>query len=181
MRARLRDERRNFVMGSPSQGYAWNDEAISRLRSLWTEGHPTAEIGRRLGMSKNAVVGKSHRLNLPARPSPIRRPNDLDGTRQPAPKRMAVPKLAEMVPVQVNALATPEPPAAPLAVLSPGGVAARPVNSCCWPIGHPGTPAFRFCGNLAPLGKSYCTEHMLVAYVPRFRREMAVPSDAQRD
>ena len=51
----------------------WNDETIDRIRALWSEGHSTAEIGRRMGISKNAVVGKAHRLNLPARPSPIRR------------------------------------------------------------------------------------------------------------
>ncbi|HEY5299855.1 MAG TPA: GcrA family cell cycle regulator, partial [Acetobacteraceae bacterium] len=50
----------------------WTDEAITRLRALWTEGHSTAEIGRRLAVSKNAVVGKAHRLDLTARPSPIR-------------------------------------------------------------------------------------------------------------
>jgi len=51
----------------------WNDETMARLRALWNEGHSTAEIGRRLGVSKNAIVGKAHRLNLPPRPSPIRR------------------------------------------------------------------------------------------------------------
>ncbi|MCQ4161483.1 GcrA family cell cycle regulator, partial [Roseomonas sp. GC11] len=51
----------------------WTAEAIEALRALWAEGHSTAEIGRRMGISKNAVVGKAHRLNLPARPSPIRR------------------------------------------------------------------------------------------------------------
>jgi GcrA cell cycle regulator len=40
----------------------WNEEAILRLRTLWGEGHSTAEIGRRMGVSKNAVVGKAHRL-----------------------------------------------------------------------------------------------------------------------
>ena len=54
----------------------WSDEQIEQLRALWAEGHSTAEIGRRLGVSKNAVVNKAHRLDLPARPSPIRR----DGT-----------------------------------------------------------------------------------------------------
>ena len=44
----------------------WSDESILRLRALWDEGHSTAEIGRRLGISKNAVVGKAHRLDLPA-------------------------------------------------------------------------------------------------------------------
>ena len=54
----------------------WNDEAIARLRALWDEGHSTAEIGRRMGVTKNAIVGKAHRLELPARPSPIRRAAD---------------------------------------------------------------------------------------------------------
>lgn len=51
----------------------WSDDVIVRLRQFWAAGHSTAEIGRRLGVSKNAVVGKAHRLDLPARPSPIRR------------------------------------------------------------------------------------------------------------
>lgn len=50
----------------------WTEGVIERLRALWAEGHAIAEIGRRLGVSKNAVVGKAHRLGLTARPSPIR-------------------------------------------------------------------------------------------------------------
>lgn len=49
----------------------WTDDAKRRLRALWDDGHSTAEIGRRLMCSKNAVVGKAHRLSLPARPSPL--------------------------------------------------------------------------------------------------------------
>jgi GcrA cell cycle regulator len=56
----------------------WSCETITRLRKLWYEGLPTAEIGRLLGVSKNAVVGKAHRLDLPARPSPIRRDDTAD-------------------------------------------------------------------------------------------------------
>src|SRR5271165_3098824 len=70
----------------------WSDEVVARLRALWADGHSTAEIGRRLGVSKNAVVGKAHRLDLPARPSPIRR----DGTGSPrprAPRRVTGPTL----------------------------------------------------------------------------------------
>ena len=51
----------------------WTEDAITTLRQLWSEGLSTAEIGRRMGISKSAVVGKAHRLNLAARPSPIRR------------------------------------------------------------------------------------------------------------
>jgi GcrA cell cycle regulator len=51
----------------------WDEETIRRLRDLWAQGLSTAEIGRRLSVSKNAIVGKAHRLDLDARPSPIRR------------------------------------------------------------------------------------------------------------
>ena len=52
----------------------WTSELIQNLSQLWDEGHSTAEIGRRLGISKNAVVGKAHRLALTPRPSPLKRP-----------------------------------------------------------------------------------------------------------
>ncbi len=67
----------------------WADETIIRLRELWDEGHSTAEIGRRLGVSKNAVVGKAHRLDLPARPSPIRREGERPPPRLGPPRRLA--------------------------------------------------------------------------------------------
>lgn len=51
----------------------WTDENILELKSLWSEGLTTGEIGKRLGVSKNAVVGKAHRLGLKGRPSPIKR------------------------------------------------------------------------------------------------------------
>ena len=59
-------------MRCASDPFDWNDENVRRLKTLWAEGHSTAEIGRRMGVTKNAIVGKAHRLNLPARPSPIR-------------------------------------------------------------------------------------------------------------
>ena len=70
----------------------WTDAVILSLRALWDEGHSTAEIGRRLGVTKNAVVGKAHRLVLPARPSPIRR----DVVSTPAPRRATGPTLPPM-------------------------------------------------------------------------------------
>lgn len=51
----------------------WTDQKIVRLQALWHEGLSTAEIGRRLEVPKNAVIGKAHREGLPPRPSPIRR------------------------------------------------------------------------------------------------------------
>ena len=52
----------------------WTPELIEQLHALWDQGLPTAEIGRRLNLSKNAVIGKAHRLALTSRPSPLKSP-----------------------------------------------------------------------------------------------------------
>jgi GcrA cell cycle regulator len=82
----------------------WNDETMARLRALWIEGHSTAEIGRRLGVSKNAIVGKAHRLNLPPRPSPIRREAGPSvRPRNAQPRRLVGPTLPPFAPGPVAA------------------------------------------------------------------------------
>lgn len=164
-------------MRCSSNEFDWNTDAIARLISLWAEGHSTAEIGRRIGASKNAVIGKSHRLNLPARPSPIRG----DGVREPkASRRPRSPTLPDLQsrPLNTN---TPNPVAAvtvevrrdlPEAV-SPAPIvreampvctAIRGTKPCCWPIGEPGTRSFRFCDAPNEAGKPYCPDHCGIAY-----------------
>ena len=168
----------------------WAEEVISRLRDLWAEGHSTAEIGRRLGVSKNAVVGKAHRLDLPARPSPIRREGEA-APRQPRRNPMrqlegpTLPPLPCTRIIEPVALAASPAPLAvtprPLPVPPPMRVAPPPpprpygrVITCCWPLGDPGTPNFRFCDDASEPGKPYCAEHAKVAYVKvRDRREDA--------
>jgi GcrA cell cycle regulator len=164
----------------------WTAEAIERLRALWAEGHSTAEIGRRMGVSKNAVVGKAHRLNLPARPSPIRR----ETTGIAAQPTRVTPRSSPAVHAPLAAdpapAAAPPAPRAASAAPRPAAMAAPPAGvvrafprlgsarSCCWPIGEPGTPEFRFCSAEATSGKPYCTQHAAVAYVKaRDRREDA--------
>jgi GcrA cell cycle regulator len=169
----------------------WNDETILRLRTLWNEGLSTAEIGRRMGVSKNAVVGKAHRLGLAARPSPIRR--DASGSASPrpaAPRRVVGPTLPPLAATLSSAdevRSEPRPAVKPVAADPPVAVAAvsnpvravppRPLRmaACCWPIGEPGTKSFRFCSDEALPGKPYCGEHAQLAYVKvRDRREDAV-------
>ncbi|MGG5810201.1 GcrA family cell cycle regulator [Falsiroseomonas sp. CW058] len=154
----------------------WTPEAIERLRALWAEGHSTAEIGRRMGVSKNAVVGKAHRLNLPARPSPIRR--DAPADAKPAAQKPLRPAaVAPRLTLPAVAAAGPAAPASPIAA-TPAVVRPFPrlgaARSCCWPIGEPGTSGFRFCSGDAMTGKPYCGEHAALAYVKaRDRREDA--------
>ncbi|MUG90764.1 GcrA cell cycle regulator [Bombella sp. ESL0385] len=74
----------------------WTDELIARLKELWEQGLSTAEIGRQLSITKNAVVGKAHRLNLPSRPSPIRNKTATEGGAKPArPRASRAKKTAE--------------------------------------------------------------------------------------
>ena len=176
----------------------WADETMIRLRELWAEGHSTAEIGRRLGVSKNAVVGKAHRLDLSARPSPIRREGEtlqlrrailrrLEGpTLPPLPCTAALPPVTPPAPPPVRPAAPPPraPLTAPAPVVPPRPVVASPppprlqavpaarpygrVVTCCWPIGDPGTREFHFCDDPSEPGKPYCEEHAKLAYV-KFR------------
>ncbi len=169
----------------------WSEDLIARLRGLWDEGLSTAEIGRRLGVSKNAIIGKAHRLSLPGRPSPIR-PERAAGTPRlrRAPRRVTgptLPPLAGAVVVSAIPSGNRRPGAAQLLaptqreapkprapVFTPSGaprIGGRPLT-CCWPFGEPGTPSFRFCEAPATYGKPYCEEHAQIAYV-RVRREDA--------
>ena len=129
----------------------WTPERIATVTRLWNEGLTTAEIGRAIGMSKNAVVGKAHRLQLPPRPSPIRQGKSTPST--PGASNGRKPAAA---PVVVMSQARPRAPA-PQPVV---GSAA-----CKWPIGHPDEPGFHFCSEHALLGKPYCMEHYRRAYV----------------
>ena len=63
---------------------AWTDEMVEELKRLWAEGVTTGEIGRRLNISKNSIVGKVHRLGLSGRPSPIKKKSDSETKEKPA-------------------------------------------------------------------------------------------------
>lgn len=167
----------------------WAEETIIKLRELWAEGHSTAEIGRRLGVSKNAVVGKAHRLDLSARPSPIRREGARSSSQRPTVRRLAGPTLPPLACTGIGATPTqPAPRTVPTtASAAPRPVAASPprvapspprpygrIITCCWPIGEPGTRNFRFCDAESVPGKPYCADHAQLAYVKvRDRRDDA--------
>jgi len=135
----------------------WTPDRIKILIAHWEEGLPTSEIGRRLGVTKNAVVGKVHRLGLKKRQSPIRQ--SAPGTVQPK-KARAKTKVAEKSETVVQA--TPK-------VTRPSGEVIRleelTGSMCSWPEGEPGTPDFYFCGEPSIADKPYCEHHCSRAYV----------------
>ena len=154
----------------------WTEAVIAELRRLWAEGLSTAEIGRRLGVSKNAIVGKAHRLALSPRPSPIRRGASENAAPSP-PRRVSGPNLpplaqAALPPVADIPIARAQPQLRPVA--PPVARSGARFSACCWPIGDPGTSSFHFCGTEAIQGKPYCPSHAQLAYVKvRDRREDA--------
>src|SRR3954471_4732705 len=97
---------------------SWTDERIDRLKSLWTQGMTASQIADELGqVSRNAVIGKAHRLGLQSRPSPVK-PNE-------APAAEAVAKPAVEAPAPKPLAAAPPPP--PVVEVAAPPVAPAPV------------------------------------------------------
>lgn len=137
----------------------WTDDAVETLIRLWRTGDLSAAmIARRLGVTRNAVLGKIHRLGL-SKPR---------GPRLPA--IAPPPRPAKARPI---APATRAPPSAPVrtppkltAEVGPGLVTRLedlPSQACHWPIGDPQAADFAFCGRPVET-KPYCPAHARVAY-----------------
>jgi GcrA cell cycle regulator len=125
----------------------WTNDRLKKLKTLWGKGLSISQIGEELGVSRNAIAGKVHRLGLPKRQSPI----SGKAKAKSAASATANPK------VEVA-----EPENLPLKL------ALRKINwsrsRCSWPIGDPKTTAFKFCGNEVVVGKPYCNDHCFEAY-----------------
>ena len=139
----------------------WSDAAVETLKALWDDPDLSAAmIARRLGVTRNAVIGKAHRLGLskPRTPRPPAGP-------VPPPRRHR--RL-----VRSAAVSSPPPrrPAAEGSECNPDvgpGLVRRledlPRRACRWPIGDPQAPDFAFCGRPAVTGP-YCAGHAALAY-----------------
>lgn len=136
---------------------AWPDGLSARLASLWADPALSASaIGERLGLTKNAVVGKARRLGLPPRPSPINR-TDAPTPKVERPKPVFRPA-SHVVPIEETRARLAEAPAVPAIAFRHGR------GACCWPIGEPRTPGFRYCEAPAVAGRPYCPAHARRAY-----------------
>ena len=147
----------------------WDDENVTKLRELWDQGLPTAQIGKLLGFTKNAVVGKAHRIGLERRPSPIRRTAvkpDRKKARSPV-----MPKLnfESSDPQEILNLQNKEVNSNKLhSSFQPSVKSLLGTNNkrgCEWPEGDPDEPGFHFCEKERFEDKPYCLEHCAVAYI----------------
>lgn len=164
-------------------GLSWTDERVALLRRLWEDGQSASKIAAQLGgVTRNAVIGKVHRLGLAgrvkagedatvvaAKPVEVEKPVPVAAAPEPAPA--------------ANHRPAPEfPPVAPPVRSSAIDPVAIPVSQrvtimdlresmCRWPLGDPTTPEFRFCGARSITGLPYCTHHAEIAYQPATERK----------
>ena len=144
---------------------AWTDERVELLKKLWAEGLSAAQIANKMGgVTRNAVIGKVHRLGLSGRATPAKPQR---GCRTPAEEKVSAAPAPEVKSV------IPEPEFAAPLVLESGDrttVSTIKNNMCKWPIGDPKKPGFHFCGQPTLSGKSYCAYHAHLAFQPPQRR-----------
>ena len=153
----------------------WTDERVELLKKLWTDGLSASQIAGELGgITRNAVIGKVHRLGLSGRAK-----SPSSGTPRPRKPRSPSHLLRISRPsVRGNtALAHAyeyEPEPEPIENIVPIGqrrtLLELTEDTCRWPIGDPGTSEFFFCGGHTATGLPYCAYHSRVAYQPVDRR-----------
>jgi len=157
----------------------WTDERVELLKKLWSEGLSASQIANELGgVTRNAVIGKVHRLSLSGRAKPagssVPRPRRV---RQAGPTRSSSMRMLTQgnVALKMRAEAVPEPRRIPLEeIVVPIALRASILTltdtTCKWPIGEPGTEDFHFCGHNPRGGSPYCEYHSRVAYQTVDRR-----------
>jgi len=151
----------------------WTDERVADLKKLWLDGLSASQIAKQLGgVTRNAVIGKVHRLGLSGRAAPSQPSRPAFRAARPRPTQApSAPRRIEPAPRPVAA-ATPSAPAPRPAVLDLPGTATvltLGAHMCKWPIGDPSSREFSFCGRRASEGV-YCVEHARVAYQPQVKR-----------
>lgn len=152
----------------------WSSERIEQLRALWRDGLSASQIASALGgITRNAVIGKAHRLGLTGRPSPIK--NQSAGPARPRParrprtERLPVPRVAS---VAAAPMRRAEPALPPLELEDMPGATILTLTDriCKWPIGDPRNADFHFCGRASAENLPYCAEHARRAYQPPAKR-----------
>lgn len=157
----------------------WTEERVAELKKLWAEGHSASQIAKRLGsVTRNAVIGKVHRLGLSGRATPSRPVKRPPRLARPKPQHMPRPASAREGAV-AGGPREPQPLVETEAFVEPQRLPNGEMvtvmtvkdSMCKWPIGDPAESTFGFCGRQSDANSPYCAEHGRVAFQPAKKRE----------
>ena len=146
---------------------SWTEEKVAKLKELWSKGHTASQIAEALGdTTRNAVIGKAHRLNLEAR-APSKSSNT-SGTSsgqnkiQRRPSQQPLTRKQKFQSILLDKNFEPE---------NPKSLEELSEDTCKWPIGHPNEESFYFCGRKPEEDFPYCKLHVLYAFQPKGQKE----------
>ena len=144
---------------------SWNEEKVNKLKELWGKGKTASQIAEIIGgISRNAVIGKAHRLNLSAKIKTRTATTNQNFDNSTGAKNVKVVrgrknKFKSLI---IEKDFEPE---------NPLQLEELNENVCKWPIGHPNEKSFYFCGRSSLKDFSYCKLHLLYAYQPKGKKE----------
>jgi len=153
---------------------SWDDTKVAKLKELWGKGNTASQIAEIIGgISRNAVIGKAHRLNLSykikTRGSSLNKnfQNTHNNENNLKEKRGRKSKFQSLI---IEKDFEPE---------NPKKLEDLDESSCKWPIGHPEEESFYFCGRSSLKDFSYCKLHLLYAYQPKAKKEDPIDKEEE--
>ena len=144
---------------------SWTDEKVSKLKELWGKGNTASQIAEIIGgISRNAVIGKAHRLNLSAKikTRTATSSKNFDTSVEENNIKSKRGRKSKFQSLIIEKDFEPE---------NPKQLEELDENTCKWPIGHPDEKKFYFCGRSSLKDFSYCKLHLLYAYQPKGKKD----------
>ena len=143
----------------------WDDQKVAKLKELWGKGNTASQIAEIIGgLSRNAVIGKAHRLNLSAKIKTRTATSNqsFDSSQEEKKTNSKRGRRNKFKSLIIEKDFEPE---------NPKQLEELDDNLCKWPIGHPDEKSFYFCGRTSLKDFSYCKLHLLYAYQPKGKKE----------
>ena len=144
---------------------SWNEEKVGKLKKLWGKGNTASQIAEIIGgISRNAVIGKAHRLNLSSKikTRSVSSSQSFESNLEEGNSKQKQGRKSKFKSLIIEKDFEPE---------NPKKLEQLDESSCKWPVGHPEEESFYFCGRSSLKDFSYCKLHLLYAYQPKGKKE----------